>query len=194
VREPREAVDAHVADSLSALEVAELARATGIADVGAGAGFPGLPLAIAMPRARVDLIEATQRKCEVIERLAAAAGARNAQAIHRRAEEWGAGEGREAYGAITARAVDRLAVLLEYASPLLLEGGVLVAWKGKRDEVEERGAAAAAAKLAMRGIDVRRVIPFEGAEHRHLHVYEKTGATPPGIPRRAGMARKRPMA
>jgi 16S rRNA (guanine527-N7)-methyltransferase len=93
---------------------------------------------------------------------------------------------------VTARAVGPLAVLLEYADPLLRSGGVLVAWKGARVEEEERAAAAAATRLGMDPREVRRVTPFEGAEQRHLHIYEKTGQTPPGIPRRPGMATKRP--
>src|SRR5437660_549893 len=73
VREPSEAADVHIADSLVALEIPQLRQAQAIADIGAGAGFPGLALAVALPDARVDLIESSRRKCEVIERLASAA-------------------------------------------------------------------------------------------------------------------------
>src|SRR3954452_4132806 len=132
-----DAVDVHVADSLVALEVDELRGAGRIADLGAGAGFPGLPLAIALPEARVDLIESSRRKCAVIERLVDAAGIPNARAVCTRAEDWAAGEGRGAYDAVCARAVARLPVLVEYAAPLLDDGGVLVAWKGRRDPDEE---------------------------------------------------------
>jgi len=83
-------------------------------------------------------------------------------------------------------------VLAEYASPLLAGGGVLVAWKGARDEHEERAAQAAAERLGMQVVEVRRVQPFEAARHRHLHLLSKAGPTPEGLPRRAGMARKRP--
>ena len=193
VRRAADAVDRHLADSLAGLRVPELATAKRIADIGAGAGFPGLALAIALPDASVDLIEAQRRKCAVIERLAESAGAANARAIPGRAEEWGAGEGRGAYDVVTARAVASLAVLLEYAAPLLLEGGVLVAWKGKRDETEERAAAAAAAAVAMQLDRVVRVHPIEDAVDRHLHVYRKTGPTPERFPRRPGMAAKRPL-
>ena len=112
-----------MADSLSGLEVEELGGAGAIADVGSGAGFPGLVLAIALPAARVDLIESARRKCEVIERLASAAGVANARVLPVRAEEVAAGEGRGAYDAVTVRAVDSLAVLVEYAAPLLRDGG-----------------------------------------------------------------------
>ena len=193
IREPAEAVDAHIADSLSGLEVEELDRAGAIADVGSGAGFPGLPLAIALPAARVDLVEAAHRKCEVVERLAAAAGVANARAVPLRAEEHAGGEGHDAYDAVTARAVDSLAVLVEYAAPLLREGGVLVAWKGAREGNEEEAGETAAALLGLEPRGVRRVEPFEGARDRHLHVYAKVLATPDGFPRRPGMARKRPL-
>ena len=194
VRSLEAALDVHVADSLSGLEVPELADARTVCDVGAGAGFPGLVLAVALPGARVDLVESTARKTEVIDRLAARAGADNARAVPERAEAWAAGPGRAAYDVVTARAVDRLGVLVEYAAPLLREGGVLVAWKGKRDPAEEEGGAGAGDRLGMTPRAPLRVTPFARAEERHLHVYVKTGPTPAGVPRRPGMARKRPLA
>jgi 16S rRNA (guanine527-N7)-methyltransferase len=193
VREPADALEQHVADGLSGLEVAELRSAEAIADIGAGAGFPGLVLAIALPAARVDLVESAQRKCEVVERLAAAASAQNASAVRARAEEWAAGEGREAYGAVTARALAPLPVLAEYAAPLLRTGGVLVAWKGARDDAEERTGAAAAEQLGLEPGAVLAVRPFPGAHSRHLHVYRKVGDTPERFPRRPGVAAKRPL-
>ena len=198
VSEPAAAVDAHVADSLSGLEVPGLRDARAIADVGAGAGFPGLVLAIALPVARVDLIESARRKAAVIDRLAQAAQVGNARAVLARAEDWALqvpvlGGGREAYDAVTARAVAPLAVLVEYAAPLLREGGVLVAWKGARDAAEEGAGAAAAQRLGLLGEEVRAVTPFEGARNRHLHVFRKVGPTPTGFPRRPGMAAKRPL-
>jgi 16S rRNA (guanine527-N7)-methyltransferase len=112
-------------------------------------------------------------------------------------EEWARNPpplgGREAYDAVTARAVAPLAVLAEYASPLLREGGVLVAWKGARDAAEEAAASKAADRLGMQVREVVRVEPFAGARDRRLHVLGKVGPTPAGLPRRPGMARKRPL-
>jgi 16S rRNA (guanine527-N7)-methyltransferase len=190
---PEDAVDVHVADSLAGLAAGPLREAAVIADIGSGAGFPGLVLAAALAHARVDLIEAASRKTAVIERLIAAGGLRNARARTARAEEWAAGEGREAYGAITARALAPLAVLVEYAAPLLREGGVLVAWKGARDPDEEAAGRATADQLGLRPLDVLPVEPYAGSRNRHLHVYEKVAPTPPGFPRRPGMASKRPL-
>jgi len=198
VSEPEAALEAHVADSLSGLEVKELARARRIADLGAGAGFPGLALAVALPGARVDLIESAGRKTAVIDRLAQAARLSNARAVTARAEEWAAtpaaaGGGGEAYDAVVARAVGALAVLVEYAAPLLVADGVFVAWKGARDREEEERGARAAERLGLEVRDVLRVEPFEGARDRHLHAFRKTAPTPPGFPRRAGRAAKRPL-
>lgn len=197
-RSRAEALRAHVADALSALELEDLRDAARIADLGAGAGFPGLALAAAMPAAEVDLVEATARKCELIDRLIHAAGIANARAVRARAEEWGAlpvaaGGGALGYDAVTARALGPLALLAEYAAPLLRPGGVLVAWKGARDPDEERAGAAAAATLGLELGPARRVVPFEGARNRHLHVMRKVTTTPPRFPRRPGIARKRPL-
>jgi 16S rRNA (guanine527-N7)-methyltransferase len=187
-------VDVHVADSLVALEVERLRRATRIADLGAGAGFPGLPLAIALPGAQVDLIESSRRKAELIGRLIEAAGIDNARAVPTRAEEWAAGEGGSAYGAVCARAVAALPVLIEYAAPLLERDGVLVAWKGGRDPDEESRGDAAAELAGLEPVEVRPVEPYRGSRDRHLHLYRKVSPTPERFPRRPGMAAKRPLA
>jgi 16S rRNA (guanine527-N7)-methyltransferase len=182
----------HVADSLTGLEIPDLRKASTIADIGSGAGFPGLVLAVALPDSRVDLIESVGRKCDFIRRTIGAAGIENARVVHARSEELAQGDGRDAYAAVTARAVGRLSTLAELASPLLAEDGVLVAWKGRRDPDEERQLENAAEGLAMRLEEVRNVGPRAGSEHRHLYVLRKVGPTPPDLPRRAGMAKKRP--
>ena len=167
--------------------------------MGAGAGFPGLVLALALPRAEVDLIESAGRKTAVIDRLIQAAELGNARSVTARVEDFARGPaplggGREAYDAVTARAVGPLALLVEYAAPLLRADGVLVAWKGARDEAEEAAGAAAAEKVGMAVKGAVPVQPYPASENRHLHVYRKIAPTPPEFPRRAGMARKRPLA
>ncbi|MEJ7876866.1 MAG: RsmG family class I SAM-dependent methyltransferase, partial [Solirubrobacterales bacterium] len=87
VTDPAEAWRAHVADSMTGLEVPELARAKSIADLGAGAGFPGLVLALALPGTTVDLIESVGRKCEFMRGAISAAGIPNARAVNARSEE-----------------------------------------------------------------------------------------------------------
>ena len=90
VRDPQEAWRTHVLDSLTGLEVAQLRDASRVADVGAGAGFPGIALAAALPDAHVELIEATQRKCEFMRSALDTIRVDNARVVHARAEQWGA--------------------------------------------------------------------------------------------------------
>ena len=196
VSDPAQAVDIHVADSLSGLEVPEVRQASWIADIGSGAGFPGLVLAVALPRARVDMIESVSRKCAVIDRLTHAAGLDNeiVRAMPMRAEERAAWGGREAYDVVTARAVGALPVLVEYASPLVAVGGVFVAWKGARDAGEERRGANAAVEVGLEPEAVVEVKPWPEARDRHLVVYRKVSPAPERFPRRPGMAVKRPLA
>lgn len=182
----------HVADSLTGLELRELREAGRIADIGAGAGFPGLVLAVALPQAEIDLVESVGRKCEFMRRAAAAAGISNARVLNLRSEDLASEQGREAYEVVTARAVGRLSTLAELASPLLKPNGVLVAWKGRRDPDEERQLAGASKALAMEAEQILDVGDRAGSEHRHLHLIRKVGPTPPGLPRRPGMAKKRP--
>jgi 16S rRNA (guanine527-N7)-methyltransferase len=182
----------HVLDSLTGLEVPELRAAARIADVGAGAGFPGLALAVALPGSQVDLVESVGRKCEFMRRAIDAARIPNAAVLNLRSEDLGDGDGREAYDVVTARAVGRLSTLAELASPLLEPNGVLVAWKGKRDLDEEEQLESASSALAMAGERVLDVGARAGSAHRHLHVIRKVGPTPANLPRKPGIAKKRP--
>ena len=182
----------HVDDSLTGLEVEGLREALRIADIGSGAGFPGLVLAVALPGAAVSLVESVGRKCDFMRRAAQAAGIVNAEIVNARSEELAGGPGREAFDAVTARAVGRLSTLAELASPLLRDGGTLVAWKGRRDPEEEAELERAADSLAMTPERILAVGPYAGSRHRHLHVLRKSGATPADLPRRPGMAKKRP--
>lgn len=151
-------------------------------------------LAAALPAARIDLIESSSRKCRFLRDAIERAEIGNATVVCERAEEWAAadGEGREAYDAVTARAVGRLATLAELASPLLRDGGHLVAWKGHRDPEEESELERGAGRAAMDLVEVRAVTPYPGSRDRHIHLLRKNGRTPNELPRRPGMAAKRP--
>ena len=188
VHAPEEAVEVHLADSLVALELAAVRKAATIADLGAGAGFPGLALAAARPDAAVTLIESNRRKASFIGELAASAELDNVEVAASRAEE-AAG----IHDVVTARALAELPVVLEYAAPLLQRGGTVVVWKGRRDADQEQRAEGAAAELGLERDELRSVRPFPAAQHRHLHAYVKVAATPDRFPRRPGMARKRPL-
>lgn len=191
VHDPHDVVRVHIADSLAGLEIPQLAAPELIADLGAGAGLPGLVLAVARPVATVVLIESASRKCAFLRAAAREMGLANAEVVWSRAEEWQ--EGLDRCDVVCARAVASMPVLVEYAAPVLREQGVLIAWKGVLSEVEAADAAAAAAQLGMHAEPVRSVTPFRGSERRTLHVLRKIAPTPPGFPRRAGMATKRPL-
>jgi 16S rRNA (guanine527-N7)-methyltransferase len=190
VRDPAQGIDVHLADSLVALELPEVRGARRIADLGSGGGFPGLVLAIALPDARVALVESVGRKVSFLRRAVERLELANAEAIQARAEAWPEGVG--VHDLVTARALAPLAVLVEYAAPLLSIGGSLLAWKGARDDAEEADGAVAAAALGMGEPQVRSVEPFRAARDLNLYLSSKVSPTPPGYPRRPGMARKKP--
>ena len=191
VRDPRKAIDDHLADALVGLELDQVRAARELADLGSGAGLPGLPLAIALPEASVALVESAARRCAFLQRAVAAAQVANARIVNTRAETWPDGLG--AFDVITARALAPLPVVVEYAAPLLARGGTLVVWRGRRNPADEADAARAARHLGLEPIEVRHMQPFIGAEHRYLHLMSKVMDTPPGFPRRPGMALKRPL-
>lgn len=185
------ALEVHLADSLSALDFDEVRAARSIADLGSGAGFPGLPLAVALPSASVRLVESQRRKCDFLTKAAAAASLDSVIVIHARAEAWA--DGIEAQDLIVARALGPQSVVLEYAAPLLSIDGLLLDWRGRRDPKAESESASAAQELGFELVEVRRVVPFEEARDHHLHLYVKVRETPERFPRRPGIARKRPL-
>jgi 16S rRNA (guanine527-N7)-methyltransferase len=198
VRDPAGVDHVHLADSLLALTLDDVRAASRVAEIGSGAGLPGLPLAAALPAARFDLIESAGRKAGWIDVTIAAMGLHNARAVHARAEEWAAGPEREAYDVVLARAVDALPVLAEYAAPLLRPSGVLVAWKRNLPDAEREQGLRAAAELGLELALTPDLTGPDGGERppdtdTELVVLRRTGPLPPGYPRRPGRARKRPL-
>ncbi|MDQ6836247.1 MAG: 16S rRNA (guanine(527)-N(7))-methyltransferase RsmG [Actinomycetota bacterium] len=191
IRDPRRVLEDHLADSLVALEMAEVRGARTIADLGSGAGLPGIALAIALPRAQVCLVESNRAKTEFLHQTVEACGLDNTHVITARVEDWPDGLGR--FELVTARALAPLPVVVEYAAPLLCTGGALLAWRGRRDPGEEGAAQRAASLVGLEPGAPRRVEPYAGARQRHLQLFVKTDPTPDRFPRRPGMARKRPL-
>lgn len=191
VTDPAAIIRDHLADSLVALEVPQVREATALADLGSGAGFPGLPLAIALPQATVSLVESNGRKCDFLTRTIATCEIPNARVVKARAEEWRDGIAR--FDLVTARALAPLSVVAEYAAPLLRLDGMLLAWRGRRDPADESAATVAAGELGLELIEVRRVQPYPEATDRHLHRFTKVAQTPARFPRRPGIAYKRPL-
>jgi 16S rRNA (guanine527-N7)-methyltransferase len=191
VHDPERVRDDHLADALVALELPLLRDAGRLADLGAGAGVPGIPLAIALPTTQVTLVEGNGRKCDFMRAVAERLGLANVDVVHGRAETWAGG--REQMDIVTARALAPLDVVAEYAAPLLRLGGALLAWRGQRDPDDEAAGSRAAAILGLAVEEPLRVEPYAGALNRHMHVMVKTSPTPVRFPRRDGVARKRPL-
>jgi 16S rRNA (guanine527-N7)-methyltransferase len=163
-------------------------------DVGAGAGFPGLPLKIVCPGLQLTLLEATGKKVGFLEHVVSCLGLAGVEVIKGRAEELGRDAAhRERYDLALARAVAELPVLVEYALPFCKLGGLFVAQKGAEGDAEAKAAERAIATL---GGSLRRIVHLELphlAESRSLVVIEKIAPTPDKYPRRSGIPSKRPI-
>mgnify|MGYP000488117875 CR=1 FL=1 len=187
-----EALGVHLADSLSALELDVVKHARSAIDIGTGAGLPGLALAIAVPQCQWTLVDATARKAAYVASTITQLGITNARAVAARAEELPS-KGSPPVQLVTCRAVAPLAVLLEYAAPLLEVGGHAVMWKGQPAPVEVSDGAIAAEILGMSFAEAVPVAPYKASTSRNLYLYSKLRETPSRFPRRAGVAAKRPL-
>jgi 16S rRNA (guanine527-N7)-methyltransferase len=187
-----------IGDSLALLDVPELQMRAGAAwvDLGAGAGLPGVPLCVALPSIEMTLLESAAKKCLFLEAAALATGvAARTHVECARSETYAAqGQpGREAFAVVLARAVAPLPVLVELAAPLLSMGGVLVASKTRRAVAEEGGGGAAAAAHCGLAFGAVVALPRSPLDDAVGVVYEKIGPTPQRLPRREGLAAKRPL-
>ncbi len=162
-------------------------------DIGTGAGFPGIPLKIVMPKLQLTLLETTGKKVEFLKHVISELQLDNAVAIQARAEDLGHDANhREQYDVAVARAVANMATLSEYALPFVRKGGVFIAQKGVDVEEELKQAGRA---LQVLGGRVREIVPVQlpGLEPRHIIVIDKIAATPETYPRRAGTPERKPL-
>lgn len=184
----------HFLDSLSCLRVLGPKPSGRLADVGSGAGFPGIPLKIAAPDLAVTLIESHAKKAEFCRHVVQRLGLESVEVLNARAEGVGRSpDHRGVYDWAVARAVARLPIVIELLMPLLKVGGMGIAQKGEAApaEVEQAGPA-----LEAIGGRVREMILVHlpsVSESRFLVVIEKISVTPDRFPRRPGMAAKRPL-
>lgn len=191
VSDPRQAARVHVADSLLCLK-AEIPLRAIVIDVGSGAGFPGIPLAVVRPDLRIALLEAGRMKAGFLE-LAVRDLSLPVQVLMRRAEDAATDpEMRERADVVVARAVAPLPVLLEMAMPLAAVGGQLILLKGPRVQEEISGADRIARMLGG-GAPMVIEATLAGGEARRVVVVRKATATPSRFPRRPGVARLRPI-
>ena len=175
IRDPDEARRALLEDSLRGAEL--VARFDGpVVDVGSGGGAPGIPLAATLPDREVVLLEAQRRKCDFLEGVAA--DFPNVRVVRGRAEE----QPVDSFGVAVAKALAPPPVAAEWCLPLVRPGGAAILWVGPTADVQ------AVARVA------ERLAGGPPEEHGGLLVLPKLGPTPPGFPRRPGVARKRPLA
>ena len=172
----------HLDGALAAIPLVEEGP---VVDVGSGGGSPGLPIAAARPDLRVELLDAKRRRCDFLRTVSRDFS--NVGVVCKRAEEHGRGEGRDAYAVAVARALAPPPVAAEWCLPLVRPGGRLVLLAGAADEGDLAVVADALAAAPP------EVVCERGAADRRLLVFRKLGPTPARFPRRAGLARKRPL-
>ena len=189
ITEPEQVAKLHLLDSLTVLRCADL-RGKSLIDVGCGAGFPGVPLSIACPEAKITLLDSLAKRRNWLQTVLPELGISNARCVTARAEE-AVAACRETFDFATSRAVARLNILLELTAPYVKVGGAVLAMKGSaaREELEE--AKTAVKKL---GLKVEKIQDFEidGATHSVI-VLRKVSPTPPQFPRRYSKIKQAPL-
>lgn len=191
----REAVyEKHYYDSLTLVTALDLAGSKSLVDIGSGAGFPSVPLAIVFPHLRITIIDALAKRIRFLEEVTSRLGLGEVSCLHSRAEDAARDKNlRDGYDVATARAVARLAVLNEFCLPFVRPGGLFVAMKGTDIDSELRESRYSLSKLNGKLKEVKQLtLPGEGAD-RHLVVCQKTGPTPAAYPRKPGTPLKSPL-
>ena len=191
ITEPKDVAALHLLDSLELAALAGL-EAGRLVDVGCGAGFPGVPTAIARPGLQVTLLDSLGKRVDFLREACGKLGLENVECIHQRAEEF-AGARREAFDFAVSRAVAALPVLCELCLPLVKVGGKMLAMKSANSDEEIQGAGHAAEVLGGRVEWVKDyTIPTTDVVHRVVCV-EKVKATPGKYPRRFALIKKQPL-
>jgi 16S rRNA (guanine527-N7)-methyltransferase len=190
----------HFGESLAllvALRRAGLLRegeASRVADLGPGGGFPGVPMAIADPSMTLVLIESQERRCAFLRAVAEELNLTGVSVVHARAEEAGRGTAlRTTFDLVVARALAAMPVLVEYALPLLRDGGVLATPKGSRGDEELAEAAHAIEVLGGEALEPLALPLPEDVPPQRVYLVRRSGPLDDRYPRRPGMPLKRPL-
>jgi len=197
LKTPREIIIKHFLDSISCVKIINKyidTEGISVIDVGAGAGFPGIPIKIICPSIRLSLLEARKKKTVFLEKIIGEMNFKQVEILNGRAETFGKGvDHRERYDIAISRAVARLNVLSEYCLPLIRLGGLFVAQKGRSYKEETEKNLRTVQVLGGELIGVENVlIPFINQE-RYLIVIKKIKYTPSKYPRKIGLPQKRPL-
>ncbi|MCL6473204.1 MAG: 16S rRNA (guanine(527)-N(7))-methyltransferase RsmG [Firmicutes bacterium] len=194
INEDRDIVIKHFLDSIAILSKFNIPEECTTVDIGAGAGFPGIPVKILRPDIQLTLIESSQKKARFLAHVIELLDLKDAWVYNGRAEDFGRKkENRERFSLAVSRAVANLTVAVEYALPLLKVGGRFVIYKATHVLEEVSGAEKAIKLLGGRVEEIAKVvIPFLQAE-RYLVSIVKAAPSPRGYPRKAGLPTKRPL-
>jgi 16S rRNA (guanine527-N7)-methyltransferase len=194
ITEPEDVWIKHFLDSLLITRAQAWQGKGLVADLGSGAGFPGIPLKILCPDLQVVLFEASAKKTEFLNMVCMALGLENIKAVHLRAEDAGQSKlYRETFDWVVSRAVASLSVLAEYGLPLLKINGILAAYKGPGylQELEDASRALKTLGGTLMGAESAELPKNLG--HRHIVLIQKTSPTPAAYPRKAGMPGRKPL-
>ncbi|ARF14297.1 16S rRNA (guanine(527)-N(7))-methyltransferase RsmG [Sporosarcina ureae] len=184
----------HFYDSVTSAFYVDFKKYESVCDVGAGAGFPSIPLKIIYPHLHVTIVDSLNKRITFLNYLAGELKFENVAFVHARAEEFGRNpKYREQFDVVTARAVARLSVLSELCIPLAKQGGLFVSMKGAAASEEMKDATRAVKLLgAVLQNEHEFVLPEENSE-RHIFVFEKKKQTPKKYPRKPGVPNKTPI-
>ncbi|RNF39932.1 16S rRNA (guanine(527)-N(7))-methyltransferase RsmG [Planococcus salinus] len=184
----------HFYDSITAAFYLDFTQPMKICDVGAGAGFPSIPLKICFPHIEVTIVDSLNKRIQFLNQLSDKLELTGVHFVHSRAEDFGqAPAHRESYDLVTARAVARLSVLAELCVPLVKKGGLFAAMKAASAVDELNDAQKALQKLGAEQHQIHSFqLPIEESE-RHIQVFRKTKATPSKYPRKPGVPNKSPI-
>lgn len=183
----------HFYDSITAAFYLDFTKPLKLCDVGAGAGFPSIPLKICFPHIEVTIVDSLNKRIQFLKQLSDKLELTNVEFIHSRAEDFGQSGHRENYDLVTARAVARLSVLAELCVPLVKNGGLFAAMKAASAPDELQDAEKALQKLGVRQDSIHSfLLPIEESE-RYIQVFRKFKETPKKYPRKPGIPNKSPI-
>lgn len=184
----------HFYDSITAAFYLDFTKPLKLCDVGAGAGFPSIPLKICFPQIEVTIVDSLNKRIQFLGHLSEKLNLTGVQFVHARAEDFGQSDHREKYDLVTARAVARLSVLAELCVPLVKNGGVFAAMKAASAPDELKDAEKALEKLGVKNENIHSFqLPVEESE-RYIQVFRKFKTTPKKYPRKPGVPNKSPIA